>query len=95
MGFRINLVLAKLRLKATTSDFEWTQTDERVPRDGGGHGRISFQSYPHREDSQLTPPRKPSVLKGGYLLVVSHNHLQESKKKKKAIYCTQQKRAEL
>lgn len=48
MGLRMNLVLAKLGRKATTSDFEWTQTDECAPRDRGGHSRISSQSYPHR-----------------------------------------------
>ena len=34
MRLRMNSMLAKLRLKATTSDSEWTQTDEHVPRAG-------------------------------------------------------------
>ena len=36
----------------------------------------------HIEDSLPAPQRKPSLLKRGYLLVVSHNHLLETNKSK-------------
>ena len=35
--------------------------------------------------------KKPSLLKGGYQLMVLYNHMSKKKKKKKASYHTQQK----